>query len=223
MEAAWVAVLNDTHWKREFDRLSRRMSEKKAIVAIAHKLLVVVWHVLTERTADTEADPKLVASKLMIWSKRLAEEARGGLTTSQFVRYHLMQLRLGDDLKVIGRGKGARSLASAEEVLAVRPELMAGLWSAGDFDNCLSSHILDLRPSPEGLARHYSDFSFLYYYCLPLDSGTHRCEPSSGSGTLRQQFHLVEGAPSSAARVSLARFAATSTSEVTSPAVSLQG
>ncbi len=127
VEAAWVAVLNDTHWKREFDRLSGRMSEKKAIVAIAHKLLVVVWHVLTDQTADTEADPDLVASKLVIWSKRLGEEGRGGLTTSQFVRYHLMQLRLGDDLKAIGRGKGARSLASAEEVLAVRPGLMAGL------------------------------------------------------------------------------------------------
>ena len=126
VEAAWVAVLHDTHWKREFDRLSRRMSEKKAIVAIAHKLLVVVWHVLTERTADTEADPKLVASKLMIWSGRLGEEGRGGLTTRQFARYHLMQLGLGQNLAVVRQGKRMRSLASAEEVLALRPELAPG-------------------------------------------------------------------------------------------------
>ena len=44
------------------------MSPKKAIVAVAHKLLVVVWHVLTDRTADTEAVPEMVTSKLIGWS-----------------------------------------------------------------------------------------------------------------------------------------------------------
>lgn len=102
------------------------MSEKKAIVTIAHKLLALVWHFLTERTADTGADPDLVASKLLIWSGRVGEEARGGLTTRKFVGYHLMQLGLGEDLKAIGRANSTRSLSSAERVLAVNAELASG-------------------------------------------------------------------------------------------------
>jgi hypothetical protein len=41
-------------------------------------------------------------------------------------------------------------------------------------------------------------------------------EPSSGSATLRQQFHPIEGAPSSVMRFSLARFATESKCEGTS-------
>ena len=99
------------------------MSPKKAIVAVAHKLLVVVWHVLANRTADTEAVPEMVASKLIGWSGDLGEEGRGGLTTRQFVRYHLMQLKMGDDLKGVRQGRKTRPLASPEEMLALRPEL----------------------------------------------------------------------------------------------------
>jgi len=123
VEAAWVAATTHAHWKREFERLSRRMSPKKAIVAVAHKLLVVVWHVLAKQTADTEANPEMVASKLIGWSGRLGEEGRGGLTTRRFVRYHLMKLKLGDDLKGVRQGRTTRLLASPEEVLALRPEL----------------------------------------------------------------------------------------------------
>ena len=123
VEAAWVAVTTHAHWKREFERLSRRMSSKKAIVAVAHKLLVVAWHVLAKRTADTEAKPQMVASKLIGWSGRLGEGARGGLTTRQYVRYHLMKLKLGDDLKGVRQGRKTRPLASPEEMLALRPDL----------------------------------------------------------------------------------------------------
>jgi len=123
VEAAWVAVTTHAHWKREFERLSRRMSPKKAIVAVAHKLLVVVWHVLAKRTADTEAVAEMVASKLIGWSGRLGEEGRGGLATRQFVRYHLMKLKLGEDLKGVRQGRTTRLLASPEEMLTLRPEL----------------------------------------------------------------------------------------------------
>jgi transposase len=48
VEAAWIAIEHHPHWKNEFERFSRRMDKNKAIVAIARKLLVAVWHVLTE-------------------------------------------------------------------------------------------------------------------------------------------------------------------------------
>jgi hypothetical protein len=65
----------------------------------------------------------MVASKLIGWSGRLGEEGRSGLATRQFVRYHLMKLKMGEDLKGVQQGRTTRLLASPEEMLALRPEL----------------------------------------------------------------------------------------------------
>jgi hypothetical protein len=86
-------------------------------------LLVVIWHVLTERAADQQADPDMVAFKLMTSSWKLTDEQRGGLTSRQFIRYHLLRLNLGHDLTHIVRGGAKRLIAPPEEVLALRPEL----------------------------------------------------------------------------------------------------
>src|ERR1051326_347267 len=61
IEAAWVAVEHHPHWKAQFERLTHSIGKRKAIVAIARKLLVAVWHVLTEQVADCHADPVRVA------------------------------------------------------------------------------------------------------------------------------------------------------------------
>jgi transposase len=119
VEAAWSAVRYHPHWKAHYQRLSRRMHPNKAIVAVARKLLVVVWHVLTEATADRHADQEMVAFKLMLWAWKLGEEQRGGLTTPQFVRKALMKLETGEALTHIVRGGTKRPIATTEEVLAL--------------------------------------------------------------------------------------------------------
>ena len=98
------------------------MPTNKAIVAIARRLLVAVWHVLTERTIDRRADPDMIAAKLMIWSWKLNDAQRGGLTSRQFVRYGLMRLKIGQEIDRIKR-KGNRPIASVEEVLERVSEL----------------------------------------------------------------------------------------------------
>ena len=122
VEAAWAAVQHHPYWKAELARLARRMDENKAVVAIARRLLVAIWHVLTERAADQHAQPEMVATKLMRWSWQLTDEQRGGLTTRQFVRYHLMRLKLGEDLTHFRYGNMPRRIASVEEVLALKPD-----------------------------------------------------------------------------------------------------
>jgi len=67
VEAAWVAVEHHPPWQAQFARLTKRIGKQKAIVAIARKLLVAVWHVLTEQEADTNAQAQAVARKLMNW------------------------------------------------------------------------------------------------------------------------------------------------------------
>ena len=64
VEAAWTSVRTSAWWRARFVELTARMPAAKAIVAIAHKLLVVIWHVLSARTADRQADPVAVARRL---------------------------------------------------------------------------------------------------------------------------------------------------------------
>lgn len=45
-QAAWSAARTDTFLAARFRRLSRRLGKKKAIVAVAHTVIVAVWHVL---------------------------------------------------------------------------------------------------------------------------------------------------------------------------------
>ena len=106
-------------------RLCPRLGHNKAVVAIARRLLVAIWHVLTVQMADRHADEKMVAAKLMRWSWELTDKQRGGLTTRQFTRsgYHLMRLQLGEDLTHFRYGNMPRRIASVEDVLALKPEL----------------------------------------------------------------------------------------------------
>jgi transposase len=67
VEAAWVAVEHHPYWKAQFERLTKRIGKQKAIVAVARKLLVAIWHVLTEQEADTHAQIEAVTRKLMNW------------------------------------------------------------------------------------------------------------------------------------------------------------
>ena len=105
VEAAWRAVGSHPYWKEVFDRLAVRVGRPKAIVAIARKLLVVVWHVLTKQVADREAVPEQVAGKFLEWSWKLGRVNRAGLSSGAFIRRELRRLQLGDNVTVITRGK----------------------------------------------------------------------------------------------------------------------
>ena len=55
VQAAWAAVRYHPFWKAHYQQLLSRKSKGKAIVAIARRLLVVVWHVMSQRVADRRA------------------------------------------------------------------------------------------------------------------------------------------------------------------------
>lgn len=116
VEAAWSAVRWDPYWQGQFERIARRRGKKKAIVAVARKLLTVVWHVLTKREACRQANPEKVAYKLFRWTWKLKASQRLGLETRQFVRYQLLNLNIGHDLQSIHLGGKKRSLPSPDEV-----------------------------------------------------------------------------------------------------------
>jgi transposase len=122
VEAAWVAVQTHPHWRAVFARLERRLGRNKAIVAIARKLLVVIWHVLTAQVADRRADPARVALKMMTWAWRVGAEHRAGLTPGQFVRRELTRLRLGETLEVVVQsGRHLRLPPAATAATTISP------------------------------------------------------------------------------------------------------
>ena len=124
VEVAQRAVKSDPLWERRFDELCRRMHRNQAIVVIAHRLLQLVWFVLTRRQAYRHFTPERIAYKYLTWSWQLSENDRDGLTRQQFARYYLMRLGIGHDLeKIILNPKHPRRLASEAELLALRPEL----------------------------------------------------------------------------------------------------
>jgi transposase len=94
IESAWTAVRSASWWRARYTQLTTRMPPAKAIVAIARKLLVVLWHVLWARVADHHAEVEAVARRLWRWGTRHAVATQAGLSRQAFVLRHLIRLGL---------------------------------------------------------------------------------------------------------------------------------
>jgi len=124
VEAAWGAVRSDPHWKAQYEHLKKRgKHSNQAIVAIARKLLVSIWHVLSHREPYRHFDDETIAYKMITWSQRMDETALRGMTRQQFVKYGLLRLGIGHDITRIVRSGLPRRIAPTDEVLALKPDL----------------------------------------------------------------------------------------------------
>ena len=102
VRAAFCARRSHPRWKAEFERLQPRKGTNKATVAIARKLLVVIWHVLTHREADRYANPQQVARSLMVHTMEIGKANRQeGWTTQMYVRYYLDRMGLGEEVDFV--------------------------------------------------------------------------------------------------------------------------
>jgi transposase len=105
VQAAHHAVEKHPHWKEQFERLEPRLGRSKAIVAIARKLLIAVWHVLTEGVVDKYADPEKVAFSLFRFAYRVgARNLPGDVSALEYVRNQLDRLEIGQDLTQFRNG-----------------------------------------------------------------------------------------------------------------------
>jgi len=105
IEAANVAANSHPHWKAELARLEPRLGRNKAVVAIARKLLVSVWYVLSQNEADRFGEPKTIAQKMLRFAFQVGKEHRPqGQTAAQFARIRLDRLGLGSELTSISWG-----------------------------------------------------------------------------------------------------------------------
>ena len=105
VNAANHAIEHHPHWKQEFERLEPHLGRSKAGVAIARKLLVAVWHVLSENAADRFADPGGVARSLFSHAYRVGVTNRPkGQTALAYTWEQLDRLGIGQDLQEITCG-----------------------------------------------------------------------------------------------------------------------
>lgn len=105
VDAANHAILDHPHWKEQFAQLSFRLGRSKAIVAIARKLLVVVWHVLTKGIADRQANPIQVACSIFAFAHKVrVKNLPQKQSALVFTRTQLDRLRIGRDVHILPWG-----------------------------------------------------------------------------------------------------------------------
>jgi hypothetical protein len=101
-----MAARTHPHWKKELARLEPRLGYNKAIVAIARKLLVAVWHVLSNKEADRYSSADQLARQFLYHAGRLGKANRGdGQTAAAYAREQLDRLGVGADLETVPRGR----------------------------------------------------------------------------------------------------------------------
>ena len=89
---------------------TKRPGKQKAIVAIARKIFVVIWHVLTKAELDHHAQPVAIARSLMTWSSahHLAQSQRK--PRIEFVRERLELLGILDQVTSFQANRRSHSL-----------------------------------------------------------------------------------------------------------------
>ena len=89
VQVAWSAVrTKDTFLKARYHRLARRRGKKRAIVAIAHSILVSLWHMLSKQESYRELggdyfDKRNKESKLAYLTREM-EKLTGGVVRIEF-------------------------------------------------------------------------------------------------------------------------------------------
>lgn len=127
VEAARIAVRQPGHWQRLYQRLARRIGDHKAITAVARKLLVAVWHLLTHGRDGAPAaallSPQQLAAKFLRLAGRLTKEQRQGLRLHDFAAYALALIGRADHVTAIVQGETRLPLLSPHQLRQRFPHL----------------------------------------------------------------------------------------------------
>lgn len=96
VEAARAAIRWDPHWRKIYNRIARRRGSSIAAVAVARRLLVLVWHLLTKNDIYYYLQPQTFVTKLQNWAYRIGRAQLPAASAHDFVHQHLSALGLND-------------------------------------------------------------------------------------------------------------------------------
>lgn len=100
----------------QFERLAARIGKQKAIVAVARKLLVTIWHVLSQQEADCHAQIEAVTRKLLNWISHAGATPGKKRDRLLLLYQYLDQLGLSEEVEEV-KYKGATYRLSARQQL----------------------------------------------------------------------------------------------------------
>lgn len=99
VEAAIHASRHHPHWKKVYRRLEPRLGAKKTLVAIGRKLLIAVWHLLSEEVPDKYAVPEKVAATFFRHAYRVGiQNLPEGMSALEYTRHNLDRMGIGQNL-----------------------------------------------------------------------------------------------------------------------------
>ena len=101
VEAAWIVVQHSDYWQAIFEAIAKRRGRARAIVAVARKLLVLMWHLLSKGEADRHTDEDAIARHLAEWARQYRVARLLGLSRMEFVRRELDRLQIGEYVETI--------------------------------------------------------------------------------------------------------------------------
>ncbi|RLD05388.1 MAG: IS110 family transposase [Chloroflexota bacterium] len=111
VEAALSASQHSPHWKKIRKSLAPRIGSKKALIAIARKLLIAVWHILNEKMTDKYAVPEKVAATFFALAYRIGvKNLPDGMSALEFTRHNLDRMGIGENLTRLRWGSKTFSL-----------------------------------------------------------------------------------------------------------------
>ena len=114
VEAARAAIRFDPYWGEVHARIARRRGTNIATVAVARKLLVVVWHLLAEESIYCHLRPQTFVTKLQQWAFRIGQEHLPAPSSKEFVYDHLARLGLHHLAQSLSyKGRNARLCTQA--------------------------------------------------------------------------------------------------------------
>jgi hypothetical protein len=105
VDASNHAIMDHAHWRAQFEGMCAHIGRSKSLVAIARKLLVVVWPVLTKEVANNKANPTQVACSLFANAHKVrVKNLPKDQSPLGFIRNQLDRLKIGQEVRQIPWG-----------------------------------------------------------------------------------------------------------------------
>lgn len=94
IEVAWAAVQNSSIWRERYQKIAQKRGSQKAIVAIARRILVVIWHVWQKREQYYDTSLEKIQRKFTRWAYSSHLARSQGYTAKQFTTMMLSKIKI---------------------------------------------------------------------------------------------------------------------------------
>lgn len=94
IEVAWAAVQNSGLWRQRYQKLAHKKGSQKAIVAVARRILVTIWHVWVKREQYRDTTLDAIERKYTRWAYKYRLARSQGLTAKQFTASMMQKIKL---------------------------------------------------------------------------------------------------------------------------------